>query len=118
MNSTSAVFVGDGSLLVQCAEAYLSAGHAVRCVASHAENILQWAQANGLAQVRLDADSPMQVPPGEFDYLFSVANLRVLPAELIARAHQLAINFHDAPLPRYAGLNATTWALIAQEKEH
>jgi natural product biosynthesis luciferase-like monooxygenase protein len=118
MSSTSAVFVGDGSLLVQCAEAYLSAGHTVRCVVSHAENILHWAQAKGVAPVRLETDSRIQIPPGEFDYLFSVANLHVLPAELIARARKLAINFHDAPLPRYAGLNATSWALMAQEKEH
>ena len=66
----------------------------------------------------LDAESGIEVPAGEFDYLFSVANLRVLPAALIARARKLALNFHDAPLPRYAGLNATSWALMAQEKDH
>ena len=118
LSSTSAVFIGDGSLLIQCAEAYLSAGHAVRCVASHAQNILQWAQTKGIRTVRLDAESRTEIPAGEFDYLFSVANLQVLPATLIARARKLAINFHDAPLPRYAGLNATSWALMAREKEH
>src|SRR6185369_709630 len=35
-----------------------------------------------------------------------------------ARAGRLAINFHDGPLPRYAGLNATSWALLAGEKTH
>jgi methionyl-tRNA formyltransferase len=118
MSSTSAVFVGDGSLLVQCAEAYLNAGHAIRCVASHVPDILQWAQAKGVEPVRWDADSPIEIPASEFDYLFSIANLHVLPAELIARARKLAINFHDASLPRYAGLNATSWALMAHEKEH
>ena len=29
-----------------------------------------------------------------------------------------AINFHDGPLPGYAGLNVTTWALLAGEREH
>ncbi len=55
--------------------------------------------------------------PG-FDYLFSVANLRMLPPAVLARARKLAINFHDALLPRYAGLNATCWALMAQERSH
>ena len=118
MNNTSAVFIGDGSLLIQCAEAFLDAGHAIRCVASHAQNILQWADTKGLQTVRLDTQTGIEIPAGEFDYLFSVANLRVLPAALIARARKLAVNFHDAPLPRYAGLNATSWALMGQEKNH
>ena len=118
MSNASAVFIGDGSLLIQCAEAFLDAGHAIRFVASHAQNILQWADSKGVQAVRLDAESGIEVPAGEFDYLFSVANLRVLPAALIARARKLAVNFHDAPLPRYAGLNATSWALMAQEKDH
>src|SRR5687767_5675451 len=117
MSSTSAIFIGDGSLLIRCAEAYLGAGHSVRYVASHAEDILAWAQAKELDAVRLDADSRIDIPAAQFDYLFSVANLHILPAQLIARARKLAINFHDGPLPRYAGLNATSWALIAQEKE-
>jgi hypothetical protein len=29
-----------------------------------------------------------------------------------------AINFHDGPLPRYAGLNATCWSLLHGEREH
>ena len=118
MSNASAAFIGDGSLLIQCAEAFLDAGHAIRFVASHTQNILQWADSKGIQAVRLDAESDIEVPAGEFDYLFSVANLRVLPAALIARARKLAVNFHDAPLPRYAGLNATSWALMAQEKDH
>jgi len=31
---------------------------------------------------------------------------------------QLAINYHDALLPRYAGVNATSWALMNGEKTH
>ncbi|WP_354426020.1 formyltransferase family protein [Mesorhizobium abyssinicae] len=27
-------------------------------------------------------------------------------------------NYHDGPLPRYAGTHATSWALLAQETEH
>ena len=102
MSSASAVFIGDGSLLIQCAEAFLDAGHEIRFVASHAQNILQWADTKGIQTVRPDAESGIEVPAGEFDYLFSVANLSVLPAALIARARKLAVNFHDAPLPRYA----------------
>ena len=118
MSSKSAVFVGDGSLLIRCAQAWRDAGQSVRCVASGNGEIIDWARANGTAWVKLGDAGPVELPPGDFDYLFSVANLRVLPPDLVARAGQLAINFHDGPLPRYAGLNATSWALLAQETSY
>jgi natural product biosynthesis luciferase-like monooxygenase protein len=118
MSSTSAVFVGDGSLLIRCAQAWRAAGQSIGCIASGNTEVLEWAQGDGIACVRLRDDAPIELPALEFDYLFSVANLRVLPAELVARAGKLAINFHDGPLPRYAGLNATSWALLAQETSY
>ena len=118
MAMTTAVFVGDGSLLIQCASAYLEAGHEVGAVASDNAAILDWAAGRSLHTVQLDADANIEIPGIRFDYLFSIANLRVLPGALIARAGKLAVNFHDSPLPRYAGLNATSWALMAQERTH
>ncbi|MGZ5785231.1 MAG: MupA/Atu3671 family FMN-dependent luciferase-like monooxygenase, partial [Ramlibacter sp.] len=118
MSSTSAVFVGDGSLLIRCAQAWRDAGQDIRCIASGNAEIVDWAQANRLACIRLEDGCAVELPATEFDYLFSVANLRVLPPHLIARAGKLAINFHDGPLPRYAGLNATSWALLAQETSY
>src|SRR4051794_25299699 len=103
MSSTSAVFVGDGSLLIRCAQAWRAAGQSIRCVASGNTEVLDWAYANDVACVKLEHEARVELPPLEFDYLFSVANLRVLPADLIGRAAKLAINFHDGPLPRYAG---------------
>lgn len=118
MVSTSAVFVGDGSLLIQCADVYRNAGHTIRAVVTHNPNVVQWAETRGINTIYLDASSRIGLTGVEFDYLFSVANLHVLPDELISRARKLAINFHDALLPRYAGLNATSWVLIAQETTH
>ena len=116
---TSAVFVGDGSLLVQCAQAWRSAGHEVVAVASASEAHLGWAGEQGIPAIRIEPgwEAALAGLPG-FDYLFSVANLRMLPTAVLARARKLAINFHDALLPRYAGLNATCWALMAQERSH
>jgi natural product biosynthesis luciferase-like monooxygenase protein len=119
MADTSAVFVGDGSLLIQCAQAWLKQGHELRAVLSQSSNILEWAAGEGLNAIRLgDDDEPVAIPQTGFDYLFSVANLRVLPPDLVRAARKLAVNFHDGPLPRYAGLNATSWALIAGETTH
>ncbi|MGZ5847652.1 MAG: formyltransferase family protein, partial [Ramlibacter sp.] len=116
--TTSAVFIGDGSLLVQCAEAFRRAGHAVAAVVSGSAANLDWARAQGIPAVRMEGEWAAALDGLQFDYLFSVANLRMLPPAVLARAGKLAINFHDALLPRYAGLNATCWALMAQERVH
>ncbi len=115
---TSAVFVGGGSLLVRCAEVYLNAGHSVKAVLSANPQILHWAERRGIPAMRMDAPTEMDLGGLEFDFLFSVANLQILPSAVIAQARQLAVNFHDALLPDYAGLNATAWALIARESTH
>jgi len=114
----SAVFVGGGSLLVRCAEAYLNAGHSVKAVLSNNPQILQWAKSQSIPAMPVDNLSSIDLSGIEFDFLFSVANLQILPASVIKQARQLAINFHDALLPDYAGLNATAWALMARESSH
>ncbi len=118
MVTTNAVFIGDGSLLVQCAEAFRRAGHGVVAVVSGSGANLDWAQAEGIPAIRMEGDWAEQLDAHEFDYLFSVANLRMLPVDVLRRAGKLAINFHDALLPRYAGLNATCWALMGGEALH
>jgi natural product biosynthesis luciferase-like monooxygenase protein len=115
---SSAVFVGAGSLLVRCAEAYLHAGHSVKAVLSSNLKILQWAKAKGIHAMPMETPSEIDLGGIEFDFLFSVANLQILPPTVISQARQLAINFHDALLPDYAGLNATAWALMARESTH
>jgi natural product biosynthesis luciferase-like monooxygenase protein len=115
---TTAVFVGGGSLLIRCAEAYRHAGHTVQAVVSDNPQILRWAREQKIRALPMGDPATLELDGLGFDYLFSVANLRILPAALIASARQLAINFHDALLPRYAGLNAPAWALLAGESTH
>jgi natural product biosynthesis luciferase-like monooxygenase protein len=118
MSSTRAVFIGNGSLLIQCAQAWMDAGHAIVCIATRSADVVAWAEAQGVVLVHLDRAADLQLPDVPFDYLFSVANLQVLPARIVSSARTLALNFHDGPLPRYAGLNATAWALIDRQPEH
>ena len=37
---------------------------------------------------------------------------------MIALPTRAAINFHDGPLPEYAGLNTPVWALLNGETQH
>ncbi len=111
-----AVFVGDGSLLVRCVDAFREAGHAVVRVASADDGVLAWASGQGLPTERV-----REAPAFEgdvFDILFSVGWLHRLPTALLQRARRLSLNFHDGPLPRYGGLNVTSWALLEGARSH
>ena len=54
----------------------------------------------------------------QFDYLFSIVNGVRVPKRILSSIRKLPINYHNGPLPKYAGVNSTHWALINGEKIH
>ena len=118
MSSHLGLFIGDGSLVIRCADLFLEAGQAIAAVASKDQTVLRSAQERGLKWIDLSRGSVSDVAEFSFDFLFSIAHLEVIPPDVLRRAGRLAVNFHDSLLPSYAGLNATAWALIAGERTH
>jgi natural product biosynthesis luciferase-like monooxygenase protein len=110
--------VGEGTLLVQCAELLLQRGHTLLGIVSGEPAIVRWAEAKGIAHQAPEADPLPFLGRAEFDWLFSIANLALLPQAVLALPKSGTINFHDGPLPRYAGLRATSWAILAGESQH
>ncbi len=53
-----------------------------------------------------------------FDSLFSIVNSYILKKKVLELPRLGAINYHDAPLPKYAGVHATSWTLMYGEKSH
>ena len=118
MSSFSCVVMGNESLLIQCAERMLQEGDRIHAVVTRNADIRTWAVHKGL-QVEAPGEGLAERLAGvEFDWLFSIANLSVIPQAVLDRATQGAINFHDGPLPRHAGLNAPVWAILQREKQH
>jgi methionyl-tRNA formyltransferase len=52
------------------------------------------------------------------DILLNVHSLYVIHAEVLKAASAGAFNLHPGPLPRYAGLNAVSWAIYRGETVH
>lgn len=77
--------------------------------------VSSWAESEGIPILGTPEQSDVG---GSFDYLFSVANLTVLPDSLIGKARIMAINFHDGPLPDRAGSNVPAWAIIEGARSH
>lgn len=111
--SLSLLLIGNESLTIQCAAQVLERGHRIAALLSDNAAVRDWGRARGVVVATPDA-----VPDVQADWLVSLAYLRLVPPALMARAARGGVNFHDGPLPRYAGLNAPVWAILNGETHH
>lgn len=116
MTEFSAILVGNESLLRHAAETLIARGHRIAAIVTRNPDIRDWAVAKRLRVEDQDAPTAADAPVA--DWLFSVANLSILTPAMLARGQKGAINFHDGPLPRMAGINAPLWAIIDGATSH
>ncbi|MBV9493302.1 MAG: amino acid adenylation domain-containing protein [Acidobacteria bacterium] len=119
------VVVGDAGVTVRCLDILRSRGHLVRGIVTEDGRVAAWGAERGVPVLLHRERAPLFAAAvralagdGEIDFLFSIHNLRIFSPELLALPRAIAINFHDAPLPRYGGLHATTWAIARGETRH
>ncbi len=117
-NQFSCFLIGEGTLPIQCAEFLLKRGHQIFGIISQGNAISDWAKGKDIPHIQTPDSLIAFLSQKPFDYLFSIVNSSVLSKEILELPRQCAINYHDAPLPRYAGVYATSWALMHQEKIH
>ncbi len=113
----SCVVMGNESLLVQCSEMLRARGNSIAVVVTENADVQAWAEGAGLHVEAPGVDLAARLPE-RFDWFLSIANLAIIPQDVLARPAKGAVNFHDGPLPRHAGLNAPVWALIEGETRH
>ncbi len=113
----SCFLIGDDSLLIECCHVLERAGQKVSGVITSETRVKDWASANDVRCID-EGDYSSVLLAESFDYLFSVTYLKIIPDEVLGIPAKGVINFHDGPLPAYAGLNTPAWALINQEQEY
>lgn len=119
MFSFSCFVVGDGVLALSCLEILFEKGCQVFGVYSTDHSLQEWAEEHGIPHAVSRQAFQEQIFSVEYDYLFSINNVEwIIPANVITRARKATINYHDSPLPKYAGLYATSWALLNGETQH
>ena len=87
-------------------------------VVTQAPAIADWARSRNLYVGAWGDDLAASLRPVAFDWLFSIANLHVLSEAVLSLPTKGAVNFHDGPLPRYAGLNTPSWAILEGATSH
>lgn len=113
----SCYLVGEDSLLIQCANILLNNHHLIECVISPNPDVKDWATRHNIFYAK-DIFELTKNNIRKVDYIFSIVNSYIISPEIMDLARYDVINYHDSLLPKYAGLNATTWAIINAEKEH
>ena len=109
--------VGDGALTARCCDILLRNDRALRGIVTDSEFVAEWARERDVATVSR-ADMMAELGRERFDYLLSIVNLRILREDALALPEKHAINFHDGPLPEYAGVHCTSWALLHGATEY
>ena len=70
------------------------------------------------AQLVKDPEFASQVAREKVDILLNVHSLFIIQGAVVAAPRLGSFNLHPGPLPRYAGLNAVSWAIYRGEKTH
>lgn len=116
--------IGEGNIVLQCVQILLEKGYIVLGVISIQQELGEWLANKNvpfycqLDHKNLDDSIINLLKNNPYDYLFSIVNNIILPIEVLNNARKYSINYHDALLPKYAGVNATSWAIMNGEKEH
>lgn len=118
IDSLSAVIIGGTTLAVHCAERWLRSGHLIFAVFATDEVFRDWARDLGILCLD-DLESLAEYSKAHHvEYLFSIVNPQILSPRLLNSVLGHCFNYHDGPLPRYAGQNATGWALLNREQDY
>jgi amino acid adenylation domain-containing protein len=115
--SADVYLIGRTSLLRNCALELLKDDFSILGIFTNDPEIIDWAFEGGIAVHRFD-DAVTVLKRRPYDYLFSIVNPVILKADALCTAGRGVFNYHDSLLPRYAGVHATSWALLNQEKVH
>jgi amino acid adenylation domain-containing protein len=111
----SCIVVGEGPLSRECINILMYYGISIQYIISEDITLKEIALQLGIPYQNNLNDLSVFEP---VDYIFSINNNLILGKPFTSLARKLAINYNDAPLPHYAGKNATNWAIINREKEY
>ena len=117
-NIFSCYIIGDANITLQCADVILAKNHELLGLISTSKKVKKWCEANSVPYVKSIKEFEKNHVDKTFDFLFSIANGDILPESILQHPIFYAINYHNGPLPKYAGLYATSWAILNGETEH
>jgi methionyl-tRNA formyltransferase len=114
-NKITCIVVGEGNLPLRCMRILKDHGITIIALVSEDEWLLHENATENFPKYKNLNDLTVFEP---VDYIFSINNSLILKESFASLARRMTINYHDAPLPRYAGMYPTNWAILNGETEH
>ncbi len=111
------IVIGEDNLLIESSELLIHRGYKINAIISSVHSIYLWSQKNNIPYFS-SIDEYIAQEPVIVDYLFSIVNSTILKKRHLNYVKKAAFNYHDSLLPSYAGLNATVWSILNNEKKH
>ena len=109
--------IGDAAVADACLHRLVETGFQVVGCLPASDAFAAECRSRGIPTFDVDADLDVMLEM-PCDWILSVFNLRILPSRVLRHPARGVVNFHDGPLPRYAGLYAPTRALLDGATEH
>lgn len=107
---------GETNLLISCVDHLLEKKWQILGIVSEDTNIISWSKSKGITVFSI-----RNVSNHKFEnyYLFSIINPHIISKKFLEdNPPILALNYHDSLLPKYAGVNSTSWAILNNEEFH
>ena len=83
---SSALIIGNESLTIQCADALVQRGHSIAALVTRSPEVRAWGLAQGLRVEDQGKDLADRLGGLKVDWLLSIANLNLVPDEVLALA--------------------------------
>ncbi|PJD91537.1 MAG: hypothetical protein CK424_06940 [Legionella sp.] len=116
IDKPNCLLIGEDHFIVECAEILLINDYNIVGIISPSKSTQKWALNNGITLYKkIDQLNMIDI---KIDYLFSIVNSKIISDCFLGKIKKLSINYHHAPLPKYAGINAPSWAIINKERQH
>ncbi|QFT61385.1 MupA/Atu3671 family FMN-dependent luciferase-like monooxygenase [Roseivivax sp. THAF30] len=116
--SFTAILIGNDRLTREAGVKLRAAGHTLTACVTRDGDVADWASKEGVRVIAPGPGLAERLEGCAADWLLSVANLDLLPPEILRLGRKGGVNFHDGPLPAYAGVNAPVWAILNGETRH
>lgn len=114
----SAILVGEGAILQQCAESLSKRNWDIAGIISNDPALHNWALERKLDFTSAISNLKTILDDSQIDVLFSINNDWIIPSSTINSSKALFINYHNSLLPKYAGLYASNWSIFNKEQKH